>query len=138
MPIRDSEKARYPKNWPDISRSIRERAGYCCEECGVQNYELGGRSPTGKWHKARPLGEKLLGFEWPEPGSRAICIGYDLPLRIMKIVLTVAHLNHQPEDCRPENLKCWCQQCHLRYDAKMKADGIKKRRNERLGQGELI
>lgn len=33
-----------------------------------------------------------------------------------KDVLTVAHLNHQPEDCRPENLKAMCQRCHLRYD----------------------
>lgn len=33
-----------------------------------------------------------------------------------KIVLTVAHLNHTPEDCRDENLKAMCQRCHLRYD----------------------
>ena len=33
-----------------------------------------------------------------------------------RIVLTVAHLNHTPEDCRPENLRAWCQRCHLAYD----------------------
>jgi hypothetical protein len=33
-----------------------------------------------------------------------------------KVVLTVAHLNHTPEDCRDENLKAMCQRCHLRYD----------------------
>jgi hypothetical protein len=32
-------------------------------------------------------------------------------------VLTVAHLNHDPQDCRDENLKAFCQRCHLRYDA---------------------
>lgn len=37
------------------------------------------------------------------------------------VVLTVAHLNHTPEDCgepgaRP-NLKSWCQRCHNTYDA---------------------
>lgn len=31
-------------------------------------------------------------------------------------MLTVAHLNHDPQDCRPENLKAMCQRCHLRYD----------------------
>lgn len=36
------------------------------------------------------------------------------------VVLTVAHLDHQPENCgepgnRP-NLKAWCQRCHLKYD----------------------
>lgn len=32
------------------------------------------------------------------------------------IVLTIAHLNHQPEDCRPENLAAMCQRHHLAYD----------------------
>jgi hypothetical protein len=33
------------------------------------------------------------------------------------VILTVAHLNHQPNDCRPENLRAMCQACHLSYDA---------------------
>jgi hypothetical protein len=32
------------------------------------------------------------------------------------VMLTVAHLNHTPADCRDENLKAMCQRCHLRYD----------------------
>lgn len=37
------------------------------------------------------------------------------------VVLTVAHLDHTPENVgepgnRP-NLKAWCQRCHLTYDA---------------------
>lgn len=32
------------------------------------------------------------------------------------LVLTVAHLNHTPEDCRRENLRALCARCHLRYD----------------------
>lgn len=35
--------------------------------------------------------------------------------------LTVAHLNHTPEDCRRENLRALCAPCHLRYDAPEKA-----------------
>lgn len=34
-----------------------------------------------------------------------------------KVILTVAHLNHIPEDCRYENLKAMCQKCHNTYDA---------------------
>ena len=37
--------------------------------------------------------------------------------RLIVIVLTVAHLNHEPEDCRPENLAAMCQRHHLAYDA---------------------
>lgn len=32
------------------------------------------------------------------------------------VVLTVAHLNHTPEDCREDNLRAMCQRCHLNYD----------------------
>lgn len=116
MPIKPENRDRYPKDWKQIVARIRERSGNRCEECGVPNYELGGRGPTGKWHKARPLGEKLYGLEYPEPGDHAPVQGYDVALRIVRIVLTVAHLNHQPEDCRPENLKHLCQRCHNRYD----------------------
>jgi len=34
-----------------------------------------------------------------------------------RVVLTVAHLDHTPEHCEPENLKAMCQRCHLTYDA---------------------
>jgi hypothetical protein len=39
----------------------------------------------------------------PETGSR--------------VVLTTAHLDHQPENCDLSNLRHWCQRCHLNYDA---------------------
>ena len=39
------------------------------------------------------------------------------PLTKSRVVLTVAHMNHTPEDCRPDNLRALCQRCHLRYDA---------------------
>lgn len=32
------------------------------------------------------------------------------------IVLTVAHLDHQPEHCTDDNLRAWCQRHHLAYD----------------------
>lgn len=56
------------------------------------------------------------------------------PETCSKVVLTVAHLDHQPENCdglelRPidqpmqalpkkdSNLRHWCQRCHLTYDS---------------------
>lgn len=44
------------------------------------------------------------------------------PFDTHKRTLTVAHLNHTPEDCRPENLKAMCAVCHLQYDAKHHAE----------------
>lgn len=38
------------------------------------------------------------------------------------VVLTVGHLDHTPENCDLENLRHWCQRCHLTYDVKHHAE----------------
>jgi len=48
----------------------------------------------------------------PETGSR--------------VVLTTAHLNHDPSDNRDENLKALCQACHNRYDAAKRTQNRKR------------
>jgi len=40
------------------------------------------------------------------------------PITKSKVILTVAHLDHNPENCSEENLKALCQKCHLNYDLK--------------------
>jgi 5-methylcytosine-specific restriction endonuclease McrA len=42
--------------------------------------------------------------------------------KMVKVVLTIAHLDHTPENCDPENLRALCQACHNRYDAKHRAE----------------
>ena len=42
---------------------------------------------------------------------------YDLRVTLSHVVLTAAHLDHQPENCADENLLAGCQRCHNRYDA---------------------
>ena len=63
------------------------------------------------------------GWKVPYSQAPAVTEGKDV-----KIVLTVAHLNHKPEDCRRENLRALCQSCHLTYDAPYKAAERAKRR----------
>lgn len=43
--------------------------------------------------------------------------------------LTVAHLNHNPADIRPENLCAMCAPCHLRYDAKHHAETRRRKKD---------
>jgi hypothetical protein len=64
-------------------------------------------------------GRNAAGERWTYGAARAFIDRWawaddDRPL---VIVLTVAHLNHEPEDCRPENLAAMCQRHHLAYDA---------------------
>lgn len=50
------------------------------------------------------------------PECRALN-GQPHPVTGSRVVLTVAHLDHTPENCDPQNLRAWCQRCHLTYDA---------------------
>ena len=138
MPIKAENRARYPKDWPAISQAIRDRAKHCCEFCGVPHNELGGRSPNGTWHKATPKGEKLLRLEWPTPGEQWHCVGYDKPLRIVRIILTVAHLDHTPENCAPENLRALCQRCHNVYDMPHRRKNAAATNRSKKASGDLF
>ena len=109
MPIRAENRSRYPKDWPAISRAIRERAGGRCEFIDAG---------TGLRCEA------LNGEPHPLTGSR--------------VVLTVAHLDHQPENCDPANLLAACQRCHNRYDAPMRRRGIAERQRAALAAGDLF
>ena len=60
------------------------------------------------------------------------------PLTGSIVVLTVAHLDHQPENCGDDNLKAMCQRCHNRYDAPTRARGIKARRRATMADGDLF
>lgn len=44
--------------------------------------------------------------------------------------LTVAHLNHTPEDVRASNLMAMCAPCHLRYDAEHHAETRRRKKQE--------
>lgn len=54
------------------------------------------------------------------PGCRA-ANGEPHPETGSKVVLTVGHLDQTPENCSDENLRHWCQRCHLTYDAEQHA-----------------
>ena len=45
----------------------------------------------------------------------ACTAGHDI--KLIMIVLTIAHLDHTPENCDDDNLRAWCQRHHLGYDA---------------------
>ncbi len=50
------------------------------------------------------------------------------------MVLTVAHLDHTPENVADDNLRAMCQRCHLRYDARHHAANARRTREQRTGQ----
>jgi hypothetical protein len=122
MPIKPELRHHYGKAWRATRATILERAGHRCEctgQCGGGGHDnAGGRC-------AAPNGQTI----WRELGNeaswwlRAQAFG-----RPVKVVLTVAHLNHQAGDDRPENLLAMCQRCHLRLDRHQHASNAAKTR----------
>lgn len=56
----------------------------------------------------------------------------------IKVVLTIAHLNHTPEDCSDDNLRAWCQKCHLAYDHEHHQRNAHNTRRNRKAIGDLL
>ena len=102
MPIKPENKKRYPANWKQIRADILERAGNCCEFCGVKNHSEVARYRSGRG------------------------------IVMVKVVLTIAHLDHTPENCEYSNLRALCQKCHNSYDAPHRAETRLKRMEHEL------
>ena len=49
------------------------------------------------------------------------------PVTGSNVVLTIAHLDHTPENNDPANLRAWCQRCHNKYDAEHRLETRRRR-----------
>lgn len=95
MPIRPENRHRYGPGWDELSHSLKAEVGWRCEcdgRCGRPAEHL---AEDGRCRNVH--GEPAFGT-----GSR--------------VVLTVAHLDHTPENNVRSNLMVACQGCHLHYD----------------------
>ena len=102
------DRAKYPDNWEAISLQVREEAGNRCEWCAVANGAVGARSLNGIWYDFDDI-------ECISDREIRLLFGCDYP-RIIKIVLTVAHLDHDIQNGDRSNLAALCQRCHLNHD----------------------
>jgi hypothetical protein len=119
----------YPANWKkEIRPAVLTRAEHKCERCGLRNYSVGHRERDGRFVGVHgnitldPAGEGLL-YPSLEPlthkEARKIADGLNLieqEVHYMVIVLTIAHLDHNPAHNDMQNLGALCQRCHLNYD----------------------
>lgn len=137
MPIKPENKARYPSNWKDIRAQILERAYDCCEQCKVPNRERIARGDGGDVDTYMLNDANVYCANTGKHLGRKRMSDYNV-LRMVDIVLTIAHLDHVPENCAPENLKALCQRCHLRYDAVHHAETARATRHARKAVGDLF
>jgi hypothetical protein len=118
MPIKPENRKRYPSNWRELRARRLHIARERCEFCDVPNYAVGYRERDGEfvqrgqaasYAKARQLVYDLAADEESLPPEEQ--------RRWIVVVLTIAHLDHNPADSDISRLRALCQRCHLRYDA---------------------
>jgi hypothetical protein len=116
MPI---DYKKYPANWKtEIRPAILHRAGNKCEGCGVVNHSIIHRFGKGinEWMY---YPEGMEGEAWAIDGKKAV-----------KVVLTIAHVDHDILNNDPSNLRAWCQRCHNAHDADYRRGNRKRKRSQ--------
>lgn len=119
---------RYPANWRTIVAGILQRAGELCEctgQCGAPHD--GGRCNAPQ--HAMIVREETRRWRWTEHHCNGVCMGESCPAK--RVVLTVAHVDHDEQHNAPENLLALCQRCHLVMDG---ADNLHRRRERRAAE----
>ena len=118
MPI---DYKKYPPNWKtEIRPRILKRANNCCEFCGVANNDMGYRDEEGEFFALHPSFANQVFLE-------------DTGYKLIKIVLTIAHLDHDEgnHDVKDDRLAALCQKCHLTYDASEKARRRRRKKHKK-------
>ena len=94
--------SKYPPDWKErIRPAILKRANWKCEFCGVQSRAVGYREMNGKFVECDNHMK-----EWAKRNG----------FKVIKIILTIMHLDHDTTNNDESNLKAGCQRCHNRYD----------------------
>lgn len=114
MPIRPENRHRYGPGWDAFAEAIKLGRAQCrceCEgECGRGTHV--GRCPNVHSEPAYGTGSE--------------------------VVLTVAHLDHNPESRDRARVRAMCQGCHLHYDKDHHAETRYATRREGKALGELV
>lgn len=142
MPIKAEHLALYPDDWKAISHAAKERAAWACVHpgCTAKQYDYGyWQGEPARWVR---IGGPMASYSearqhaadehWTRFGDEAG------DYKILVIVLTTAHLDHDPTNCAPENLAPMCQRHHLAHDHDHHRANAQATRRAKAGTLELF
>lgn len=117
-----------------IRAEIRARAGERCEctgQCGEAHDDGRCDAPNG----ATIQRDAKAPARWRVHHHNGVCMGERCDAT--KVVLAVAHVDHDEANNAPANLLALCQRCHLKLDAADNAARRRERRAAAAGQAPL-
>lgn len=117
----------YPVNWKEIADRCKAEAGHKCQECGAE---------AGTWvcfHRTDK--KRFVGIDEEE---ELYWNGEEYEDKAVLIQLGVAHLDQDPSNNDPDNLRVLCRGCHLRYDAPFHAVKARKTKSKKKHQAVLM
>lgn len=92
----------YSKDWNDVIRpEILKRDNYKCQNCGLKHKSVGYYSTDKKFIECDEFMQK-----WAKANK----------YKVQTVSLQIAHLDHNPSNNEPDNLKSLCPRCHLIND----------------------
>lgn len=118
----------YPDNWKtEIRPAILTRAFNHCEFCNIKNNRIVIRGFYGETEVYQDDNGSIYDANTSEwiGGDYLGTVGAN---PFIKIVLTIAHLDHETTNNDYANLKALCQRCHNRYDREYRNNNIKAKR----------
>lgn len=117
MPI---DRKFYPKNWDEIALQVKQEANWRCQDCdrlcrmpGESLADFCNRVKTARISECRLVRQIL-----------------DKP---NQFILTVAHIDQNPQNNDASNLRALCSVCHLNHDRPYRLHNSYRKR-ERRGQ----
>jgi len=144
MPIRPERMHAYPggsirsPEWRAIRSAVGERSGWRCETCAAPHMTMVARGFYGD-REAYMVLETCEVF-CAESGLQITTLRATSEFnarRVLKIVLTVAHRDHDEGNSDPANLAHWCQRHHLRHDKHQHATNAARTRRAKSPQMDL-
>jgi hypothetical protein len=125
------DRHRYPPNWQDIATQIKTAANWTCQDCG---------RPCRRPGESKTDFEDRLANEPAEWGDLYAYVACDesgewgyIPRYWGRFILTVAHLDQDPSNNAPGNLRALCSWCHLKHDHPF-LNSNRRNKLERAGQ----
>lgn len=103
------DRNRYPACWDDIAGFMKRLNDWECENCGRPCRRPG--ETNAQLLKRLKIASRKGNHDWVADTTDKT--GKE---KWGRFTLTVAHMDHNPPNVHPDNLRPWCAVCHCIYD----------------------